>query len=386
MIHLTHRTRLVLLGITLFFVVVGYSYYGNKQSLQTPKTTSSTAVPDGAPEPKLPTSAGKQPSKKPVEVYPVVREELFDKVEVLGTAQANESVDLSSTVTETIKSISFTDGEYVLKDNVLAILEQDEEQAQLKAAQAQLEEHQRELDRLQRLFKKKAASKRTVEERQTQVVIAEQMIEEIKARIADRTITAPFDGVLGIRQVSVGALVSTGDVLTTIDDIHRIKLDFYVPSIFLPQLKRGNEVKAKVEALNQRVFEGNIDTINTRIDPVTRSVLVRAVLPNPDLVLKPGLLMKIDLVRNQREALTIPEESVIQRKNRFYALVINDENIVTEQEIEVGTHYPGKMEVIAGINEGDKVVVRGIHTVRNGEEVEITKEWGKIREPLTGGL
>ena len=386
MIHLTHRTRLVLLGITLFFVVVGYSYYGNKQPLQTTKTVSSPAAPDGAPEPKLPTAASKQTTKKPVEVYPVVPESLFDKVEVLGTAQANESVDLSSTVTETIKSISFTDGEYVLKDNVLAILEQDEEQAQLKAAQAQLEEHQREFDRLQRLFKKKAASKRTVEERQTQVVIAEQMIEEIKARIADRTITAPFDGVLGIRQVSVGALVSTGDVLTTIDDIHRIKLDFYVPSIFLPQLKRGNEVKAKVEALNQSVFEGNIDTINTRIDPVTRSVLVRAVLPNPDLVLKPGLLMKIDLVRNQREALTIPEESVIQRKNRFYVLVINNDNIVIEQEIEVGTHYPGKMEVIAGINEGDKVVVRGIHTVRNGEEVEITKEWDKIREPLTGGL
>lgn len=375
-----HRVRLVLFGILLFVVVVGYEYFGNKQLDTAPQEQSAELD-----APKPPAMAGKTDAK-PVEVYAVKRESLYDKVEALGTAQANESVDISSTVTELIKEIHFEDGAYALKNDPLVILEQREEQAQLKAAEAQLKEHQRELARLQRLLKNKATSKRTVEERETLVEISEQTIAEIKARIADRTIIAPFDGVLGIRQVSVGTLVNSGETITTIDDIHRIKLDFYVPSIFLPQLKPGNIIQAQVEALNDQIFAGKIDTINTRIDPVTRSVLVRAILPNHDLLLKPGLLMKINLIRNEREALVVPEESLIQRKDRFYVLVATAENTLEEREVKTGTHYPAKMEIVSGLDEGEKIVVRGIHTARPGQAITITKEWDRIRAPITGGL
>lgn len=377
--QLPHRTRLVLFGIVIFFVIIGYEFYGKEGDKSLP-SVAAVFTSDQA------NNGEQEKPASPVEVYQVKSEALFDSVEVLGNARANESVDVSSNVTETIREIHFRDGEYVLKGQILALMEQGEEQAQLKAAEAQLAEHERELVRIQKLLKNKAASIREAEERETLVEISRQTVEEIKARIADRTIKAPFDGVLGIRQVSVGALVSSGDLLTTIDDINSIKLDFYVPSIFLPQLKEGNPVKATVEALNNRVFEGKIDTINTRVDALTRSVLVRAVLPNPDLQLKPGLLMKIKLIRNQRTSMVVPEESIIQRQRRFYVLVVDENNIATEREVQVGTHYPAKMEILEGIAEGEQVVVRGVHTVRSGQEVNVQKVWDEIRAPITDGL
>ncbi len=378
---LTHRTRLTLMGILLFFVLLGYEYYApDTNDATTPEAvaTKSVATPSAG--------GGNERPATPVEVFPATLKSLHDSVEVLGNARANESVDISSNVSETIHEIRFTDGQYVLKGDVLAILEQSEEQAQLKAAELQLAEHERELARIQRLLKSKAASKRDADERETKVEIARQTAEEIKARIADRTIVAPFDGILGIRQVSVGALARSGDVLTTIDDIHRIKLDFYVPSVFLPQLKPGNQIEATVEALDNRIFNGNIDTINTRVDAATRSVLVRAVIPNPDLTLKPGLLMKINLIRNERESLVVPEEAMIQRARRFFLLIVDEENIVHEREVAIGAHYPGVMEITEGLKEGEKVVVRGIHTARDGQPVNVLKVWDEIRKPITAGL
>lgn len=325
--------------------------------------------------------------KKPnvlVEVIEVSRETLFDNVEVLGSSYANESVEVTTNITEIISEIKFTDGQVVQKGDVIAVLEQSEEQAQLNAAQLQSKEHSRELKRLEKLLANKAASKRDYDERKTMRDITLQQMEEVKARIQDRTMHAPFDGILGIRSVSVGALVRPGDVITTIQDVSKIKLDFNVPSIRLSQLKAGIPIEAYSDALEGVLFEGVIETINNRVDPITRSILVRAVIDNPESIIKPGMLMKVTLLKNQRKGLVVPEESVIQEADKHYLMVIGDDNIVEKREVKTGVHKEGVIEITGHLKEGEKVVVRGIHKVKNGSTIQISKVWDSIRAPEPG--
>lgn len=318
----------------------------------------------------------------PVSVVKAYREAIYDSVEALGTTYANESITVTATASETISEINFSDGQAVKKGAVIARLEQREEMAQLAAAKAQLEEHKRELERVSMLLQNKAASQRDYDERQTLMKIAQKDIDGIQARIEDRTLRAPFDGTLGIRRLSMGALVQPGDVITTIDDTKTIKLDFTVPSIHLATLKPGVAIEGRAEALGERAFSGQIESVDTRVDPVTRAVLVRAILPNADGAIRPGLLMRVILLKDARNALIVPEESVLQRQDRHFVLIVHPEtNKVEERQITIGTRRPGIVEVLSGVKEGELIIVRGVNRVENGGTVTIKETWDKIRPP-----
>ncbi len=328
--------------------------------------------------------AAKQKSATPVVVISTYREKISDNVEALGNAYSDESVTLSASVSETISNISFTDGQMVKKGDIIATLEQREEQAQFKAARVQLAEHERELARLKSLLENKAASVREYDERQTQMKLTQQQVREMEARLEDRIVRAPFDGVLGVRRVSVGALVRPGDTITTIDNIEKIKLDFNVPATHITSLKSGVVIEARTEALGDKTFMGQIESVDTRIDPVTRTVLVRAIIPNTDHALRPGLLMRVTLMKNARDALVVAEESVTQRQNTHAVWVINPETDTVEQRaITVGIRRPGIVEVTSGLKEGELVVVRGVNRVQEGQKVTVTEVWGKTRKPET---
>lgn len=320
----------------------------------------------------------------PVEVLAAYKTTLFDSVESLGTTQANESIDITPTVTESIAEIRFTDGQEVSKGDVIVVLEQREEQAQLNAAKARLEENRRELRRLEELLKNKAAARRDYDERLTLIEVAKREVEEAEARIGDRTLTAPFDGVLGIRRMSAGALVQPGQIITTLDDLSRIKLDFTVPSRFLPSLKEGVRINAINDAMGEKVFSGEVASVNTRIDPVTRSVLVRAYLSNEERSLKPGLLMRVTLMRDEHEGLVVAEESVTQRGTRAFLFIVGNDDTVEQREVVLGTRTPGQVEVLEGLQEGEKVITRGVNVVRVGQKVKIARLWDTIRPPETG--
>jgi membrane fusion protein, multidrug efflux system len=320
----------------------------------------------------------------PVDVLPVYEETIYDSVESLGTAMANESIAVTANVAETIRDIHFEDGQIVEKGDLIATLSQQEEQAQLAAAQARQRENSRELKRLQTLLKNKAAAQREYDERLTQIEVTKQEIEEIDARIADRTMRAPFTGVTGIRNVSVGALVQPGDVITTLDDISQIKLDFTVPSIYLDSLQVGVPIEALRDGIDSTTFSGSIYSINNRIDPVTRSVLVRAIVPNDDGLLKPGLLMRVTLLRNERKALIVPEESIIQRNDDHYVLVVPEGGgFVEEREVQTGMRRPGIVEVTEGLSVGEHIITRGVNMVSDGQDVTIGTVWDEIRKPIT---
>ncbi len=324
-------------------------------------------------------------SALPVIVAPVRQAlEFSDTIEALGTTRANESVELTTNVTETVSAINFDDGQRVKKGDLLVVLEKSEEEAELIAARAVLDERRAAFERANDLEKKQAMSTAMLKEREALLKQSEGNIKAIQARIADRLIKAPFDGVLGLRNISPGTLVRPGDQITTIDDLDPIKVDFQVPSIFLQELHIDLPVKGKIQALGNRVFKGRINMISTQVDPVTRTLTVRALLANADGALRPGLLINISLSHNLRTALLIPEEAIIQRDTRKFVMVINHSgttSIAEERQVSSGRRIPGEIEITEGLSPGDQVVVHGLMRVRPGNPVVI-KAIQQADEPL----
>jgi len=311
---------------------------------------------------------------KHVIVAPVVLEEISDRVEALGTARANESVNITANVSEKINQIHFEDGQQVKAGEILVVLNQDEEQANLKQAQAVRGERKLALDRLLQLDERKLAATDEIDRTRLELEQAQASINAIKARISDRVIRAPFDGVVGLRDISVGALVETGDLIATLDDTSQIKLDFSVPSMFLGELKPGLKIRARATALDNREFLGEVKSIDSRVDPVTRSVQVRALLPNPDGSMIPGILMQVDLLRNTRQALVIPEAALLPLANRQYVMVrVNRDgkDTVEKRELHIGIRMPGHVEILSGLSVDEHVVTHGNSKVRPGDSLDV---------------
>jgi membrane fusion protein (multidrug efflux system) len=320
--------------------------------------------------------AAESPKSAPkhVIVAPVVSEEISDRVEALGTARANESVNITSNVTEKIREIHFEDGQQVKTGDVLVILDQAEEKANLKQAEAVRGERKLALDRLLQLEERKLAPTDEIDRTRLELEQAEASISAIKTRISDRVIRAPFDGVVGLRNISAGALVEIGDLIATLDDTSQIKLDFSVPAMFLAELKPGLKIKARATALDNRVYQGDVKSIDSRVDPVTRSVQVRALLPNPDGSIIPGILMQVDLLRNTRQALVIPEAALLPMANKQYVMVrINKDgkDTVAKREVEIGIRLPGYVEILSGLTAGEYVVTHGNSKVRPGDSLDV---------------
>jgi len=316
----------------------------------------------------------------PVVVAPVERAADFgDTLEALATTLANESVTLTANATELVESIHFEDGQLAQRGDLLVLLEKQEEEAALKAAQATLNERKRAFERALELVEQKAVATATLEERRALLQEAEGRTEEIQARIRDRIVRAPFDGVLGLRQISSGTLLRPGDVITTIDDLSQIKVDFDVPALFLAALHPGIQVEGRVAAYGDTVFTGTVSTVRSRVDPLTRTVTVRAILPNPDQHLRPGLLMSIRLKKHARESLLIPEGAVIQRGERSFVFAVdagsgNTPPTARSREVKLGARIPGKVEVRDGLAAGERVIIHGLMQVRDGQALKILGE------------
>lgn len=317
--------------------------------------------------------------KGPVSVIvsSVVKADYADQVEALGTVKANESVVITADRSEKIIQIHFEDGQQVKQGDLLVTLDKTQEEAELRAAEAFTAETQMAYDRATGLSGNSALPKAILQERQAELKQAQAETDALRAALESYEIIAPFDGVLGLRDVSVGTLVQPGDQITTIDDIRSMKIDFDVPSVFLDTLKPDLEISGYVEAFGDREFKGVVRTVNTQIDPVTRTVKVRAVMPNADGLLKPGLLMRINVFKNPRSALLISEEALIKRsdKNFVYVVIQEDGKTIAKQvEITLGARKPGEIEVLSGLKEGNKVVVHGTLKMRDGAEVSIMAE------------
>jgi len=313
---------------------------------------------------------------QPVIVAAARLAEFVDRVEALGTTRANETVRITATVTETIVKINFDDGQRVRAGDVLVELEKSEEEADLRAAEAIVTERRLAFDRARDLESRKFTATAQLDERRAALQQAEAQMDAIKSRIDKRVIRAPFDGIVDIRNISVGALVEPGDLITTLYDLSVIKVDVTVPATYLATLKPGLPILAKARAVNNRTFQGELRSIGSQVDPVSRSIIARAVLPNPDGLLRPGLLMTVELLKNARQAVIIPEEALIPRGRDNFVLIVDESagNKARRQKVSVGARRPGEVEILDGLEAGQKVVTHGTTRVRPGQTVTITSE------------
>ena len=323
-------------------------------------------------------------------VAEVTREEFADRVEALGTLRANESIEVSTTVSDRVVELGFDDGDFVAAGDMLARLESAEERAAVKAAEALLAEQRAAYERTKQLANRNFASKANLDEGLANLLEAEAALETARARLDDRTIRAPFAGQIGLRDLSVGALVEPGDVITTLDDISKVKLDFDVPSAYLAALVPGLRISAKTTAFSGEIFEGTIRSVSNQVNPVTRSVTARAIIPNTDGRLRPGLLMTVTLYKNVRQATLVREEALMPSGRQNFVMLVDTQNgnIAVKREVTLGVRREGWVEILQGVEEGDLVITHGNMKARPGQPVEIiTMEEGEqtIGEMLEQG-
>jgi len=310
-------------------------------------------------------------------IYKTLQLEPFaDGIEALGTLRANEAVVLSATVTDTVRAVHFEDSQRVKKGDVLVEILDDEEHALLQQARTAAAEAQRQYERVKSLAATNLATAALLDERRQAYDFAQAQLKATESRLADRVIIAPFDGVVGLRNISAGTLVTPGTPLTTLDDDSVMKLDISIPAVFLNAVQPGLTVVARTRERTGE-FAGRVSAIDSRIDPVTRSITVRALINNPERVLRPGMLMTVDLQMAESMSLLLPEEALLQEGYRSFVYRINRDSepvTVTKHEVKTGPRRPGSIVITAGLNPGDQVVTHGVLRLRDGFPVSLMAE------------
>ncbi len=309
-----------------------------------------------------------------VTVTTVQKHVLQNTIEAIGTANAEESVTITANVTEYVRQLLFEDGQFVQKGKKLVQLEDEEEQALLAEVQARLLVAQQFYNRTQKLSKQDYLSAQEHDSRIADLKAAEALTRALKARIQDRNIYAPFSGVLGIAAVSEGALIEPGTAIVNLDKIDVIDVDFNVPEKLFSQVKKGQTVALRSVALPDKVFQGTVSVINSRVDQNTRSFTVRVKVNNQNNELRPGMLMQVNIKEPPINVIVIPEAAVIANGTRHYVFLLEDNQNVKKQLIQLGTRIKGKVVVTEGLSAGETIIVEGGFKLKNGDKVKVIKD------------
>ncbi len=305
------------------------------------------------------------PESVAVVTTPVVEKPLAVEVEALGTARANEAIEITAKTANTVIAVRFDEGQLVRRGALLIELDGAQARADLAAAAAALAESKSAFARSRDLFAQQALSQAQLEQIEATLLANEARVAASRARLSDTMIRAPFDGRMGLRRVSVGALVSPGAVITTLDDTSTMKVDFDVPEIFLAVLKSGLAVAARSAAYPGEIFDGSVDSVDSRVDPVTRSVKVRARLPNPDGKLRSGMFLTVLVTRDPLPGLVVAEQALVPERGKVYVFVLA-KGVIARRAVTIGRRVPGEVEITQGVVAGERVVIEGTQKIRDG--------------------
>ncbi|MBI1243509.1 MAG: efflux RND transporter periplasmic adaptor subunit [Alphaproteobacteria bacterium] len=324
--------------------------------------------------------AARAPAPAPiVEVASPQTDTVIERIEAVGTARANESIVIAAKQTGNIAKINFQEGQSVKAGMVLIELESRERAADTEGARAEIsqaraaaDDIRQQLDRARALRSSGNAPEARVDQLETMLRAAEGRIRQSESRLRaadarfdEYRISAPFDGKVGLRQVSLGALVQPGTQITTLDDVRTIKIDFSVPEQYLGQLKTGLSVIAVTPAYPGREFSGEVVAIDTRIDPTTRAVRLNAAFDNADGNLKPGMFLTVALaIATRQNAIIVPEDALVAEGARQFLFVVVDGKAI-RREVKLGMRMRGRVEIVSGIAVSDTLIVRGLQRVRN---------------------
>jgi len=359
-----------------------YAYQGGYLA-KAPVVGSYFAQPAGGPA-GAPARGGRgQTGPTTVEVDTVKTGRIVETRDAVGTVRAFESITVTAKTAGLITEIGFEEGQKVKAGDTLVQFDAAERKAEIEQAVAEANravalrnEVAIKLDRAQALNRTGAGTTAQVEDLTAQVKSLEGSIASAQAqrrgaeaRLEELTIRAPFAGRVGTRSVSLGAYISPGTRITSLDDLSKVRLDFSVPENLLGRLKPGQVVNASSAAYQGRRFQGSVTTIDPRVDATTRTVKLTAEFLNPDEALKPGMFLSVGLeVTTKEDAVLIPEEAVVSEGLRQLVYPVKDSK-VERRVIRIGQRQNGKVEVLEGLQPGETIVVLGVQRVRPGAEV-----------------
>ncbi|QQS55902.1 MAG: efflux RND transporter periplasmic adaptor subunit [Candidatus Competibacteraceae bacterium] len=307
----------------------------------------------------------------PVKAAPVTRATLDVEVTAVGTLRADETVVVRPEIAGRVATIHFKEGQTVRQGEPLVTLDQDEYKAQLTGSTAQVVLEELSYQRLLDLQRQKLASQQNLDEARAKLDAAHAQQALDRIRLEKTAIRAPFAGTVGLRQVSPGAYVKPGDDIVALESLGAMKLDFRVPETYLARLAVGQRLAARVDAYPEQSFEGAIYAIEPALDAETRTVLLRARLPNPGNKLRPGLFARVGLVLEQRKnALVVPEQAIVPvGQATFVYRVVDGKAAMTP--VKLGLRRPGLVEILEGVNADDLVVTDGQLKIRDGAPVAV---------------
>lgn len=328
-----------------------------------------------------------KPEKPPtaVDARSVRVDNIVVNMEVVGNLKALDAIDVTSEINGIITKINFTEGQSIQKGEVLFLLDSNIEKAEITIQKADVDRWTALLERRQRLARsaeKLSKTKNIARTRLDQLLtdeteaLAQLQIAQAKLIIAQnnlykKIIKAPFNGVAGLKLKSIGEYLEPGEIVTSLDSIDPIELDFEVPESVISSLKIATEINAFTRAWGDEVFTGIIKSVNTRVNLESRSITVRAEINNSNLKLKPGMFMMVKLpIITRKNAIIVPEESVLTDGTQRTIYVIKD-GVTKSKPVKLGQRLPGEVEVLEGIPSDAIVITGGIQKVRDGSKVII---------------
>lgn len=305
----------------------------------------------------------------PVEAEAVKSEPIVQEIIAVGSLRSNESVTLTSEIAGRIEEIHFREGQPVAAGALLFEIDDSVHQAELQQARASLKLSQRNAERAEELFGRKLISQRERDEAAAKLDVDRAAVALSEARLAKTRIRAPFAGVVGLRAVSPGDYINPGQPLAPLEQIATLKADFRLAEAALSRIKVGQALNLEVDAYPGRVFTGRVYAIDPRLAEDTRSIGVRARVPNDDGKLRPGLFARVRLVIAQRDnALLVPEQAIVPQGEKLFVYVIEDGKAAI-REVQVGLRQAGRAEIVKGIAAGDVVITAGVQKIGPGAPV-----------------
>ena len=306
----------------------------------------------------------------PVSAYVVETKMVEDGAIQLGSLRTNEYVDIANELSGRVVSINFMEGQPVKKGDILVQLNDDELQIQLVRAEYQHTLLKERLERQRILLEIDAVSREEYDKVLTEFNVLEQDMELLKVRIEKMKVRAPFDGVVGFREISLGAFLQPNSKITHLIDVANIIVEASMPEKNLRNYSVGGEIAFKVDGVSKDL-KAKIYAIDPQIDVTTRTLTIRARYDNRDGVLSPGMFARVTSSASGGNSLFVPNESIIPDV-RGRSVWVSKGNKVTLVPIMIGVRNEDMVEVLSGLNQGDTVITTGLMQLREGMTVYIT--------------
>jgi membrane fusion protein (multidrug efflux system) len=335
------------------------------------KDEAGTANAKSPDPPKPAAAAPAAPKGLPVKAERVKIADVQSDVTAVGTLLAADSVVIRPEIAGRVVGLHFQEGQAVAKGAKLVTLDPAEYRAQLAGTAADARTETMRYERAKELLEKNFISKEALDVAQGNMERALAKRQQDEVLLSKTTILAPFSGIVGLRQVSPGAYVRAGDDIVRLENVSAVKLDFRVPEAYLSKLKPSQEVTIKTDAFPNDSFKGRIFALEPGVDEKTRTVLARALVPNPQNKLRAGMFARVNvLLETRAHSILVPEQAIWpQGRDAFVYRVVDGKAMLTK--IELGVRRPGEVEVVKGLSAEDMVVTDGQMKLKDGAPVTV---------------